>query len=328
MNYSKMKILPLFVLMLSGLIFTSCDKEDDMMDENTGTVQFEITDAPIDDEDVEAVFVTVAEVRVDGEAISDFEGRKTIDLMAYQNGNTEALGLAELEAGTYSDVSLVLDYETDADGNSPGCYVRDQQQTKHAVRAKGDSNSQGEFRMVSNSFTVTENSQTNIVLDFDVRKAVRYEDNPQPDDRYEFASKSETEASIRVVSKAKAGTITGNCSDNLGIAGDRIVAYAYAKGDFDANTETSEQGDSDIMFRNAVSSAVVAENGDFQLSFLEEGDYELHFAGYEDADEDGQVEFKGLLEVDLLLGLLDLLDINLDASASVNAEVDVIAIIP
>ena len=324
MNLSKKILLQFSFLFGVALFFSACQKDDTMEPGEMGSIKFEITDAPIDDAEVEAVFVTVSEVRVDGEAISDFEGRQTIDLMAYQNGNTKALGIAELEAGTYSNVTLVLDYEEDENGNSPGCYVRDM----HPIRSKDDSGTKGEFQLVSSTFVVEPNTQTDIVLDFDVRKAIRYEENPQPDDRYEMASKSETEAAIRLVAKAEAGTFTGNCSDLLGYGGDRIVVYAYAKGTFDDDKETTEQGDSDIMFRQAVSSAVVANNGDFQISFLEAGDYELHFAGYEDSNSDGEVEFKGMLQVDLLLGLLDLLDLDLNAAATIEANVSVVGIIP
>ncbi|MDZ7776005.1 MAG: DUF4382 domain-containing protein [Bacteroidales bacterium] len=81
-----------FIIVLgivTPLIFTQCSDDDDNNEEK-GTVNFKMTDAPIDDADVEAVFVTVSEVKVDGEAVNGFE-KQTIDLTAYQEGNTEVV---------------------------------------------------------------------------------------------------------------------------------------------------------------------------------------------------------------------------------------------
>lgn len=324
MKLSRNFLAQIIFFIAITIVFTNCKKDDDMSTV-TGTAEFEITDAPIDDTNVQGAFVTVTAVKVDGEVISDFSGAVTIDLLAYQNGNTKALGLGELEAGTYSNVSLVLDYEKDVNGDSPGCYVLATDNTKHSLQST--TSSTGEITINSGNFEVEENSTTKLVVDFDVRKAIKKQDNPQPNDEFDFVTEAELRTSLRMVNKNRTGKVKGKVNDNLGQGGDRVVVYAYKKGTFNQSTETTGQGSSNIMFKNAETSAVVDANGNYNISFLSEGEYELHYVGYEDTNNDGKMEAKGFLEVSTLASL-DLLGLQLDASAEVNVDVTVIAITP
>jgi hypothetical protein len=74
-----------------------------------------MTDAPIDNANVEAVFVTVSDIMVDGTSLEGFS-RTTFDLSALVDGKTETLGKLKLEADSYSDIQLELGYATDAEG--------------------------------------------------------------------------------------------------------------------------------------------------------------------------------------------------------------------
>ena len=317
--------LTVALLLGASLFLTNC-KKDDNSSNLTGTAQFEVTDGPVDDANVKGTFVTVTAIKVDGQAISGFS-KQTIDLMAYQQGNTKLLGSAKLEAGSYNQVTLVLDYLADEDGNSPGCYVLGTDNVKHNLQAS--SSATNELTISNGNFEVTENGTTSVVLDFDLRKAVRYEDAPQAGDQYDFVSEAELRTAIRFVAKANTGKVTGTCADNLGFGGDKIVVYAYEKGSFDKETEMQAQGESQLLFKNAVTSSAVNGQGEYTLAFLEEGDYELHFIGYEDKDNDGQLEAKGELRVSLLTNLgLDLANLGLDANANVSIAVQVIGIIP
>ncbi len=325
MKLSRNFLTQVIFFMAITMVFTNCKKDDTGDGTIKGNAEFEITDAPIDDTNVQGAFVTVTAVKVDGEVISDFSGAVTIDLLAFQNGNTKALGLGELEAGTYSNVSLVLDYEKDVNGDTPGCYVLAADNTKHSLQSSA--NSTGEIIINSGNFEVEENSTTNIVVDFDVRKAIKKQDNPQPNDEYDFVTEAELRTSLRMVNKNKTGKVKGKVSDSLGQGGDRVVVYAYKKGTFNQSTETTGQGSSNIMFKNAETSAVVDANGNYNISFLSEGEYELHYVGYEDTNNDGKLEAKGFLEVSALASL-DLLGLQVDISADVNVDVTVIAVTP
>jgi hypothetical protein len=314
------------LLLAATLLFTNCSKDDDGTNV-TGTAQFEITDGPVDDASVNGAFVTVTAVKVDGETISNFSGKQTIDLMAYQNGNTKALGLAELETGTYNEVTLVLDYDEDANGNSPGCYVLTTDNVKHSL--KSSANTSNEVKINTGSFEVKEGSTTNVVVDFDLRKSIRYQETPQADDQYDFVTDSELRASLRMVAKSNSGRVTGNCDDNLGVAGEKIVVYAYEKGEFDKDQEIQGQGESNIQFKNAVTSATVDAQGNYTLAFLEEGDYELHFFGYEDKNNDGKMEIKGELDLNIAGNLgIDLNDVSVNSESTVSISVIVLGLLP
>jgi hypothetical protein len=313
-------LLGVTTLLLLLVFFTQC-KEDDSA-QPKGTARIEITDGPIDDANVKGAFVTVTAVKVDGKEISGFS-KQTIDLMAYQNGETKLLGTADLEAGTYSDLSLVLDYEKDASGNSPGCYVLTSDNVKHSLKATSSTTS--EVKANTGSFKIDEGGATNVVLDFDLRKSIRYEDAPQSTDQYDFVTDSELRSSLRFVAKAEAGKVTGN----FGLAGDKIVVYAYKKGTFNKGTEVSGQGESNVQFKGAVTSAVANNQGNFTLAFLEAGNYELHFFGYEDTNNDGKMEMKGELELSLLGNLgIDLNNVSVGANATANVSVKVLGLLP
>lgn len=307
------------LLLISSLLFVQCNKDDDDTQDN---VRFEVTDAPIDDANIEGVFVTVVGVEVNGEAISNFSGTQTIDLMAYQKGEVKSLGGADLTAGSYSDVQLVLDFAHDATGNSPGCYVMTKDGTKHALDASADHDS----RIKANgSFSAPASGQATIVFDMDLRKSITYNNTGGSSD-YSFVTNTEMDATTRLVVKSTAGTIKGNCADDMNQAGSRIVVYAYKKGEYTL-AETLPQGTSNIRFKNAVNSAVVGSDGNFTLAFLESGNYELHFVGYEDTNSDGKLEIKGMLLLDILSSL-DLSSIKVDAGANVTLNVSVSGILP
>ncbi|MFT6322061.1 MAG: hypothetical protein ACJAT4_002996 [Granulosicoccus sp.] len=323
MKLSRNFLVQGMLFLAIAMIFTNCKKDDEST--NNGTAEFEITDAPIDDTNVKGAFVTVTAVKIDGEVISNFSGAVTIDLLAYQNGNTKALGLGELEAGTYSNVSLVLDYEKDVNGDTPGCYVLAADNTKHSLQSS--TNSTSEIIINSGNFEVEENSTTKLVVDFDVRKAIKQQDSPQANDNYDFVTEAELRTSLRMVNKNRTGKVKGKVSDSFGQGGDRIVVYAYKKGTFTQSTETSGQGSSSIMFKNAETSAVVDASGNYNISFLTEGEYELHYVGYEDTNSDGKMEAKGFLEVSALASL-NLLGLQLDASAEISVDVTVVSVVP
>jgi hypothetical protein len=76
-----------------------------------------------------------------------------------------------------------------------------------------------------------------------------------------------------------------------------------------------------------VSSSIVNGSGNYQLHFLESGEYEIHFANYTDTNADGQLELSGTLVVVGAVGL-DLLGLNLDAGVILTANATATAILP
>ncbi|HSM63671.1 MAG TPA: hypothetical protein VK833_07020, partial [Gillisia sp.] len=163
---------------------------------------------------------------------------------------------------------------------------------------------------VNDSFIVEETMDNKMVLDFDLRKAIIAEG----DTGYKFVSNSELSNSVRAVNANNAGTISGTVSgDNSA----KTVVYAYEKGSF--NESDAQPNGSGVQFANAISSSLVSGNN-FGLHFMESGDYELHFASYSDTDNDGELEFKGLLSAASSTEL-SLLDIQVGANADVELNI-------
>jgi hypothetical protein len=304
----------LLLMIATAIALYSCQKDDDLKEQ--GTMRVEMTDAPIDDANVKAVFVTVADLKVDGASVEGFS-KATIEVSALQNGLTELLCDTQLDAGAYSQVTLVLDYAADEAGAAPGCYVVDAAGMKHQLLSQA-----GEI-VINHDFTIESGQQTDLVLDFDLRKCLIKEEGGA--DGYDFVTKAELEQSLRVVPKASCGIVKGTCSDLL-TDSDKIVVYAYAKGTFNKGQEIQGQGASQIQFANAVTSAAVGADGKFELHFLEAGEYELHFCSYEE-NANGEMELQGFLSLNVL-NSINLGGITVGASASVTVEVLVTGLLP
>lgn len=302
-------------LALSMMVFTSCQKDDDD-DSFQGTLQLEITDAPVDDANVKSVFVTVADVKVDGQSLEGFN-KTTVDLMTLQNGNTADLAMADLDAKSYNNVTLVFDHETDENGNPVGCYLETMDGTKHTLTSS-------DFDVqVNYDFDVSSNNTTNLVVDFDLRKSVRRTSGGS--NQYTFVSADEMNKAIRVVAKNKTGTIQGSCNDEV-VNNAKIIVYAYHKNELDVDDEIEGSAQSDLQFHNAVTSAEVGDDGNYELHFLEEGTYELYFAPYR-RNISGQLVLNGSLLLDVLSNV-NLSSVDVNASSSTTVNLNITGIIP
>lgn len=317
MSFSR-KFSRFLILLCIPLAFWQCDKDDD----GVGQLRIELTDAPLDDANVKGVFVTVAEIRVDGKLWPGADTKQTVDLFALQNGNVQSLGIGEMDAKSYDRISLVLDLDEDASGNSPGCYVLGQDNQKHDLSTSTES--ELTIDVTDTDFDVVNEGTTSVVVDFDLRKSLRYGNPNEPSSDYSFATNAEMNSALRHVSKNRAGHIEGSYTDLI-TTSDLVVVYAYEKGQFNRQQEVS--GSSDEQFENAVTSAAVDAQGDYRISWLEEGDYELVFASYEDDGSNGTMDLQGTINLTTLLGI-DLKSISVGVSATVSIDVTATGILP
>lgn len=320
LHKSIVGIKAMLLLLTVTFALSSCLKDPDTIDpqDNAARARLEITDAPIDDPNVKGVFITVVDVMVDGKSWAGFDGKTTFDLLAFQKGQTKLLGEGELAAGTYSEVVLVLNTDTDANGGSPGSYVLDAQGVKRKLEG-------GTQLLVkaNGSFTTKSNETTEAIVDMDLRKSIIYK--PASTTEFQFVTDPELKAAVRLLDKASTGNIVGDCTD--GVSGsEKIIVYAYNKGSYNI-TEKFPQGASDVQFKNAVTSSVVASDGSFNLSFLESGAYELHFISYK-AGSDGTLQANGELQLNILnSATLNLLGLNVIAKTNMNIELAVTGIL-
>lgn len=309
MNYRN--LLKTGLLIFSMLFIVSCSKDGD---DNTETsaetydTTVEVTDAPIDNTNVQGAFVTIANVKINGKALEGFT-TTTVNLLALQNGKTEALGNVALEAGTTSQIVVELATDADDQGGAMANYI---------LLESGD---KAELALESTEIILTDaaevvaSAENTVVLDFDLRKMI-----VANGDGFKFVSGSELQSSIRAVNKLNAGTIEGMVEDSENNA-ESIVVYAYEKGAY-ADSEANENA-SGVQFAGAVNSSVVSEaDGSYSLNFLEEGDYELHYAAYSKDATTGEMTFQGMLAVSAAAGLdFNILGFTLAAESTTTANV-------
>lgn len=309
----NLKHASFFTMLILGLFLMSCEEDDDLTpdpEEKQGMFELEITDAPVDDPAVKSVFVTISDVQIDDQSLPDFSP-VTLDLLTLQNGTTSVLSADSINVGTYNEIALILD--------TSECYVEDIDGNRHDLSAEL------EKLEVGHEFSVMEDSAVRLVVDFDLRKTIRRDLNDTID-RYDFVAAASMVNGLRIVNKAETGQLVGQCTDMTGEA-DMIVAYVYEKGEFDASMETELDGDSEIRFPNAVASAMVQSDGTYNFPFLENGEYELHFASYDENTVTNQAEFNGVLEVES--GILDqVLNITIESSATVELDLSVTGLLP
>lgn len=309
-NYLKISGLALIALV--GMM--SCSKNDDAaMEGESYNTSFEVTDAPIDNAEVEAVFVTIANVSVDGKSLDGFTAT-TINLAALVNGKTESLGNLDLQAKSYSSIVFELDFDKDVNGDAPGCYVEKANGEKDALIATSNKIT------ITDKFEVLANATNVIVIDFDLRKTIKEEKDGLSSD-FNFVTMAELTAGIRTVNAELTGKISGSVNDANNTS-DKIIVYAYEKGTFNADVETQGKGESEVTFANAVTSAEVKNlSGSYSLDFLEEGEYELIFASYKE-DDNSEFYFNALLNVESTTGLnLGAIEVNSAIQISANVTV-------
>src|SRR6185436_3768746 len=103
-----MKTILLTFLCVSTL-FISCNKDDNDNGGGTASTTIKVTDAPVDDANITAAFVTISDIKLDGFSVAGFT-KTTVNLYALQNGTTQTLGNFSLTAQTYSTITFVLDF--------------------------------------------------------------------------------------------------------------------------------------------------------------------------------------------------------------------------
>ncbi len=206
----------------------------------------------------------------------------------------------------------MLDFELDANGNAPGCYVMDENGVKHPL--------------ISNAVSITKSHEINvepgvfteIVIDFDLRKAVQW--SQSSNSGYAFVPASSLNKAVRVVSKKETGVIRGNLNQQS-TNGDMVVVYAYKKGSFNRSAEIQGSAESKLKFHNAVTSSKVTAAANYEMHFLEKGDYEIHFATYNRNLITGRMELKGSLMVNVLSAFqIGSIPVNANATTTVNLQ--------
>lgn len=304
----------LFILSILFLpVLHSCsDSSNEQMEEENpikkGNLSLKITDAAIDDEQISGVFITFSGVKLDTQIIL-FDNKVTLDIHSLQNGETAPLLNDSINIGTYTNLELLVDYDTDAQGNRPGNYVLDNVGVKHNLKTDAPDNLMVSLHPIDGDIKEGMNSEW--IVDIDLRKAIQYESEPTAEDKYAFYS--DINSSLRIVDDNHF-MIQGFMDDSLNVSGDETIVFIYRKGEFNIDSEVNIN--SDIQFKDAITSTMVDDNGKFEIHFLKSGEYEIKLVSFDKMD-DGSMEAKGIIEVTSPVDV-NILDLNLDSNLEIN----------
>jgi hypothetical protein len=271
-----MKLLKsLIIMFMSAFVLIGCDDSND--DASKGRIEVAITDAPIDDENVTALYLSIAGVELKtGEEewtkLGEFDEPVVINLLDYQNGEVFFLTEESIDAGEYSEIRLILNmpegqgatkanagtYLEYADGTFQPLFVPSG--ATSGYKAKGE-------------FTVPAGGVTGLTIDFDVRKSVVKAGN---------SGKYILKPVLRLLENNNVAMIKGNVISLEEYATVKVFAY---KNDTFTEDEITEPASDDVDFPNAVTSANVDESGNYTLAFMEPGTYDIYAVAFDEAGE-------------------------------------------
>jgi hypothetical protein len=175
-----LKLLGLISSIFIMLLFSACN-DGGGSSSSTGDLSLSLTDASSDS--YKAVYVTIGEVQVHMKGNEDDDGnwkvvaspRKTYDLLELVNGVREELGIAELAAGRYTQMRLIIGEIPDdginmfSQSHPFANYVIDQNDTSHELKIP--SGFQTGIKIV-HGFEISENQTTELILDFNASDSV------------------------------------------------------------------------------------------------------------------------------------------------------------
>ncbi len=263
----KTKISILSALIVLFALFSGCEEENSGQ---TGTVKLSITDAPVDNDQITGVYITVDGLKYHKQdtggsgwqTFDEYEGPKTFNLLELTDGMTAALGTFEMEAGQYNQLRFTMDIADKPAGtfNSSGCYlVKNETDTIPLFVPSGG---QSGYK-ATGAFRVPSNGTVNLTADWDARKAVVKAG----------AGHYILRPTIRLIAEGEAGKINGSIKE-LPAEYSSIGVHAYEDDTYDNSTQT-QATDSTNLFSDAVTSDVMGVDGGFQLNWLAPGTYDL-----------------------------------------------------
>lgn len=251
-----LKLSAWIILSLSILIFAACsgDGGGSSSGGETGILSVNLADNTI--QGCKAVFVTIDEVRVHThggwQQLTPTSPNHTHNLLELQNGVREKLGIAELTAGPYTQMRLIIG-DTPDDGHFSANYIIDGDDEYHELKIPSGYNT---GIKIVHGFYIEKNQTTELILDFCVSDSI-----VMPGHDGEWLLKP----TIKVLDTDNYSIISGTVTDNddpSAIGGSLVSAQIY---DSDA-----QPGDKAVV----QASTTAEENGDYAL-FLKPGIYNI-----------------------------------------------------
>jgi hypothetical protein len=304
-----------------------------------------LTDATTDD--YQAIYVTIAEVQVNKAAEGEGDesgGWQTIltpdttyNLLELVNGVIETLGIAELSAGKYNQMRLVLSKLPDDSLNILGNphpfanYLIDSEGTSHELKVP--SGYQTGIKIVK-GFTIVASLATELILDFDAARSVVQAGKKDKNVKYLL------KPTIKVLETVE-NSVSGVVDDGVEPIGGAVVsAQVYDSGAADPKDEvtvetttvSTEEGAYKLFLPPDIYNIVVTRDGylpacqEVEAQFFEEysADFSL-IAETETIIISGTISGLETEEDSALLSIRQL-DVNCGGTANVTIEVASVAV--
>ncbi|RUA36127.1 MAG: DUF4382 domain-containing protein [Bacteroidetes bacterium] len=276
------------------VLFYGCDR----IESGNGRASFYLTDGPLEAENVSEVVISISKVEVFGPegwtTVKEYESPEAINLLELQGGETFFLDERELVSGLYDQIRLGLSSSVATDSEIPAHYIKFNDDSIEEITVP--SGAQTGYKVVGD-FTIPDGGVTSIIIDFDVRKSVVKAGNSG-----QFILKP----TLRLIEDANVGSIEGTVT---GEVDGELVVYAYNDGEYD-ESEMEPNADG-LVFENAVTSANVDAEGNYNLAFLPSGNYDIIIASFdaegnfqEVVGEDSDVELGAGVQLELNIELV------------------------
>ncbi|MBW7472354.1 DUF4382 domain-containing protein [Marinobacter sp. M216] len=270
---------------------------------STGTVSFDVTDAPaMEFSNVTVAFTGISLKPENGEWVEfTFDEPKTWDLLDLQGGMSEPLITdEEVPAGPYSELRLLVDTE------SSFLVLKDQPDIQKTLAVPSGEQSGLKLK---GDFLVAADTTTDFTIDFDVRKSIV---NPQGESLADYLVKP----SLRLVNNLEVGSISGevdyvtinstrlnsaelaNCSD-----GYEGSAYVYEGADV-TPTDINVNREEDIGPLMAIPVTDADNDGihSYTAAFLTAGEYTVSYScQLDDNESDDSIQFEGTQNVTVVV---------------------------
>jgi len=213
---------------------------------STGTATMNITDAPVDDENVLGVHLAFDAVHYKPAGsewvVEELNETRVINLLDLQDGNSTLLtAQTELPVGRINQIRFIIN------------------PAETFIELAGDINQSlsvpSQVEKVVGGFVVPAGGDINITADFDLRKSLVLENKGY-----------KLKPTIKIVDNSQVGEVSGTVANIDGNT--TVIVYAYANDTFDEAQETSND------FANAATSSD-ATDGNYTLAWLAAGTYDL-----------------------------------------------------
>ncbi len=263
----KKYLISLLVIINGLILIIGCSSSTGV--NGTGTLSIQLTDGPLNTENVSAVMVKFKEIRFnyagDNLPYVTFkeygENQGIFNLMNLQDGLTTEMGTKQLDAGVYSHTRIILD----PDYNHHIVINGEQKDLELTSSNEGGYFPTGHIELAG-SFHIDEGIETRLILDFDVRKSV-----------VDKSGLYKLHPAMRLIEEDVTGALDVQLI-NIPESVDHIIGYLYTAGSFDEFTEKGND------FANSITSDTPDEGNLLEFDYIEEGSFTLVVATY-DADD-------------------------------------------